>query len=139
MNSLLPTLLNDTWTIYMTFSGVLISIITLLYSVILGKRSELELYAEQSKLGKSDPLMRRKHRLVIKIIKRLATINKQIFIILCGSLINCALSWFSLRFMPPKFHSYTLCIIGLLSIVIIFITVIQLRKLYIQYKQDIAI
>lgn len=52
-NDFYSTLLNDAWTVYMTFSGILISIITLLYSVILGKRSELEVYAEQTKLGHS--------------------------------------------------------------------------------------
>ena len=54
-NEFYSTLLNDAWTVYMTFCGILISIITLLYSVILGKRSELEVYAEQAKLGLSDP------------------------------------------------------------------------------------
>ena len=53
-NEFYSTLLNDAWTVYMTFCGILISIITLLYSVILGKRSELEVYAEQAKLGHSD-------------------------------------------------------------------------------------
>ena len=61
-NEFYSTLLNDAWTVYMTFCGILISIITLLYSVILGKRSELEVYAEQAKLGHSDPLMRRRHQ-----------------------------------------------------------------------------
>lgn len=54
-NDFYSTLLNDAWTVYMTFSGILISIITLLYSVILGKRSELEVYAEQTKLGAFRP------------------------------------------------------------------------------------
>ena len=45
------TLLNDAWTVYLTFCGILVSIITLLYSFIMGKRNELYIYAEQSKLG----------------------------------------------------------------------------------------
>lgn len=49
-NGIYSLLLNDAWTVYMTFCGILISIITLLYSVTLGKRSELEVYAEQAKL-----------------------------------------------------------------------------------------
>ena len=49
ITSFYTLLLNDAWTIYMTFSGILISIRTLLYSVILGKRSELELYAKLQK------------------------------------------------------------------------------------------
>lgn len=69
-NEFYSTLLNDAWTVYMTFCGILISIITLLYSVILGKRSELEVYAEQAKLGHSDPLMRRRHQITVKVIKK---------------------------------------------------------------------
>ena len=65
-NDFYSTLLNDAWTVYMTFSGILISIITLLYSVILGKRSELEIYAEQAKLGHSDPLMRKQLMVAVK-------------------------------------------------------------------------
>lgn len=68
-NEFYSRLLNDAWTVYMTFCGILISIITLLYSVILGKRSELEVYAEQAKLGLSDPQMRRRHQITVKIIK----------------------------------------------------------------------
>ena len=64
-NEFYSTLLNDAWTVYMTFCGILISIITLLYSVILGKRSELEVYAEQAKLGHSDPLMRRRRQITV--------------------------------------------------------------------------
>ena len=75
-NDFYSTLLNDAWTVYMTFSGILISIITLLYSVILGKRSELEVYAEQTKLGHSDPMMRKQHQITIKVIKKLVSMLK---------------------------------------------------------------
>lgn len=68
-NEFYSTLLNDAWTVYMTFCGILISIITLLYSVILGKRSELEVYAEQAKLGLSGPQMRRRHQITVKSSK----------------------------------------------------------------------
>ena len=87
-NDFYSTLLNDAWTVYMTFSGILISIITLLYSVILGKRSELEVYAEQTKLGHSDPMMRKQHQITIKVIKKLVSINRWVFAILCVSLFN---------------------------------------------------
>lgn len=91
-NDFYSTLLNDAWTVYMTFSGILISIITLLYSVILGKRSELEVYAEQTKLGHSDPMMRKQHQITIKVIKKLVSINRWVFAILCVSLFNCTLT-----------------------------------------------
>ncbi len=132
-------LLNDAWTIYMTFSGILISIITLLYSVILGKRSELEVYAEQAKLGHSDPLMKRRHQITVKIIKKMVSINRWVFTILCISIFNSILSWLSLRFIPLNFQCSALYLIGILSIFVLIITIGQLRKLYIQYKQDTII
>ena len=132
-NDFYSTLLNDAWTVYMTFSGILISIITLLYSVILGKRSELEVYAEQTKLGHSDPMMRKQHQITIKVIK------KWVFAILCVSLFNCTLSWLSFRFLPQEYKRSALYLVGALSIFVLIITIGQIHKLYIQYKQDTMI
>lgn len=106
-NEFYSTLLNDAWTVYMTFCGILISIITLLYSVILGKRSELEVYAEQAKLGHSDPLMRRRRQITVKVIKKMVSINKWVFAILCISLFNSTLSWLSFRFLPQEYMAKT--------------------------------
>lgn len=139
INDFYSTLLNDAWTVYMTFCGILISIITLLYSVILGKRSELEVYAEQAKLGHSDPLMRRRHQITVKVIKKMASVNKWVFAILCVSLFNCTLSWLSFRFLPQEYKRIALYLIGILSIFVLIITICQVRKLYIQYKQDTMI
>lgn len=138
-NDFYSTLLNDAWTVYLTFCGILISIITLLYSVILGKRSELEVYAEQAKLGHSDPLMRRRHQITVKIIKKMVSINRWVFAVLCVSLFNCTFSWFSFRFLPQNYQCGALCLIGVLSVFVLIITIGQLRKLYIQYKQDTII
>ena len=138
-NEFYSTLLNDAWTVYMTFCGILISIITLLYYVILGKRSELEVYAEQAKLGHSDPLMRRRHQITVKVIKKMVSINKWVFAILCISLFNCTLSWLSFRFLPQEYKRSALCLIGVLSIFVQIITIGQIHKLYIQYKQDTMI
>lgn len=138
-NDFYSTLLNDAWTVYLTFCGILISIITLLYSVILGKRSELEVYAEQAKLGHSDPLMRRRHQITVKIIKKMVSINRWVFAVLCVSLFNCTFSWFSFRFLPQNYQCSALCLIGVLSVFVLIITIGQLRKLYIQYKQDTII
>ena len=138
-NEFYSTLLNDAWTVYMTFCGILISIITLLYSVILGKRSELEVYAEQAKLGHSDPLMRRRHQITVKVIKKMASVNRWVFAILCVFLLNCTLSWLSFRFLPQEYKRSALYLIGILSIFVLIITICQVRKLYIQYKQDTMI
>lgn len=98
ITSFYTLLLNDAWTIYMTFSGILISIMTLLYSVILGKRSELELYAKLQKEDELDPLLKRKQYIAVKVVKRLTRINAWAFVILCISLFNCIFSWISFRF-----------------------------------------
>lgn len=138
-NEFYSTLLNDAWTVYMTFCGILISIITLLYSVILGKRSELEVYAEQAKLGHSDPLMRRRHQITVKVIKKMVSVNRWVFAILYVSLFNCTLSWLSFRFLPQEYKRSALYLVGTLSIFVLTITICQVRKLYIQYKQDTMI
>ena len=61
-NEFYSTLLNDAWTVYMTFCGILISIITLLYSVILGKRSELEIGAFRPTNEKTAPNYGKSHQ-----------------------------------------------------------------------------
>ena len=99
ITSFYTLLLNDAWTLYMTFSGILISIMTLLYSVILGKRSELELYAKLQKEDELDPLLKRKQLIAVEVVKRLTRINAWAFVILCISLFNCIFSWISFRFL----------------------------------------
>ena len=48
---------SDLWTLYLTFIGILLSILTLLYSFIISKKDELKLIAEQIKLGGATPLI----------------------------------------------------------------------------------
>ena len=132
-------LLTDLWTIYLTFSGILISIITLLYSFIMGKRSELELYVEQIKQGNIDPLLKKRQKLSIEMIRKMVSINKCIFCTLCISILNCFLSWVAIRFIPQSFLEGAFYLIIALSLFIIVLTVCQVRKLYKQYSQDTKI
>ena len=106
-------LLTDLWTIYLTFSGILISIITLLYSFIMGKRSELELYVEQ---GNIDPLLKKRQKLTIDMIKKMVSINKWIFCTLCISILNCFLSWVAIRFIPQSLLEGSFYLIMALSL-----------------------
>ena len=133
ITSFYTLLLNDAWTIYMTFSGILISIMTLLYSVILGKRSELELYAKLQKEDELDPLLKRKQYIAVKVVKRLTRINAWAFVIF--SLFNCIFNWISFRFFKTN-QEVSLYLVGLLTFIIIITTIGLLRKLYSQYKQD---
>lgn len=132
-------LLNDAWTIYLTFSGILISIITLLYSFIMGKRSELEFYAEQIKLGNTDPLLSKRQKFTIKVIKKMVYVNKWIFCILCISVFNCSLSWVAIRFIPQEFIKGPLYVVMVLSLFIIVLSACQGYNLYKQYLQDTKI
>jgi len=132
-------ILTDIWTIYLTFSGILISIITLLYSFIMGKRSELELYVEQIKQGNTDPLLKKRQKLMIEMIRKMVSINRWIFCILCISILNCFLCWIAIRIVPQNFMKGILYITIVLSLFIITVTICQVRKLYKQYLQDTKI
>jgi len=133
------SLLTDSWTFFLTFSGILVSVITLLYSFILGKRSELEVYAEQSKLGDKDPLLKKRQTVATKHIKRLVSINKWCTVILSMSVISCFVSWFSIRFIPERFYSGILIVISVMALMMIAGTIGLIRRLYKQYKNDTII
>lgn len=139
MNNLYYSLLSDAFTIYMTFSGILISLLTLLYSFIIGKRSELELCAETLKIGNNDPLIKKKQDNLIQQIKKLVRINNSVFIVLILSLIACIVSWVSIRFVPDYYHFGALFLIGVISLIIISMTINMGRKLHINYKNDIKL
>ena len=105
---------------------------TLLYSFIIGKRSELELCAETLKTGNNDPLIKKRQSNLIQQIKKLASINNKVFIILILSMIVCIISWASIRFIPSYYHFGFLFLVGVFSLLIIAITINMLRKLYIE-------
>ena len=102
--NLFESLLSDAFTIYLTFSGILLSLITLLYSFINGKRSELELCAEATKAGIKDPLMKKRQNNLIMQIKRISKINRMIFIVLLLSMAACAISWVTIRFIQNNYY-----------------------------------
>ena len=139
MNNLYYSLLSDAFTIYMTFSGILISLLTLLYSFIIGKRSELDLCAETLKIVNNDPLIKKKQDNLIQQIKKLVRINNSVFIVLILSLIACIVSWVSIRFVPDYYHFGALFLIGAISLIIISMTINMGRKLHINYKNDIKL
>lgn len=133
------SLLSDAFTIYLTLSGILVSLITLLYSFLNGKRSELELCAEALKFGHNDPLMKRRQSLLIYQIHKLSRIIETNFIIFLMSVIACIISWASLRFLPNSFHLSALCIVGVFTLIVGAMTLNMARKLYLHYKKDSTI
>lgn len=139
MNNLCDSLLSDAFTIYLTLSGILVSLITLLYSFLNGKRSELELCAEALKSGHNDPLMRRRQSQLVRQILKLSRINGKVFIVFLISVIACIISWASIRFLPDSFHFVALCIVGVLTLIVGAMTLYSTLKLYLQYKNDSTI
>lgn len=66
---------SDLWTLYLTLIGILLSILTLLYSFIIGKKDELKLIAELIKLDGITPLVNQRKIFAISYIRRLSGIN----------------------------------------------------------------
>lgn len=139
MNNMCDLLLSDAFTLYLTLSGILVTLITLLYSFLNGKRSELELCAEALKYGHNDPLMRRRQSLLIHQILKLSKINEIVFIIFLMSVLACIISWASLRFLPDSFHFDALWIVGAFTLIIGAMTLNLAQKLYLHYKKDSTI
>lgn len=133
------TLLNDAWTVYLTFCGILVSIITLLYSFIMGKRNELYIYAEQSKLGSKDPLIKKRQMSVSKYIKQMKSIIKWCVIMLVMSFSSCFISWLCIRFLTKELYLEVLLIIVVLTLLIIAGTLGLIRRLIRQYNVDTKI
>lgn len=139
MNNMCDSLLSDAFTIYLTLSGILVSLITLLYSFLNGKRSELELCAEALKFGHNDPLMKRRQSLLIHQIHNLSKNSKFVFIIFLMSVFACIISWASLRFLPDSLHFGALGIVGVFTLLVGVMTSSMARKIYLNYKKDSTI
>jgi hypothetical protein len=130
---------SDLWTLYLTFIGILLSLLTLLYSFILSKKDELKLITEQIKLGDKNPLVIQKKNFAIAYIKRLANINSQCFYILLISIFLALCSWIGMRFFNECISFGVLVIIAVLTIIVIgYITYLAIRILK-QYKKDTTI
>lgn len=139
MNNMCDLLLSDAFTLYLTLSGILVSLITLVYSFLSGKRSELELCAEALKSGHNDPLIKKRQTILLRQIRKLSGINEKVFIIFLMSVLGCILSWASLRFLPCRFHIGALWIVGVLTLLVGAMSLNMARKLYLHYKMDTTI
>lgn len=111
-------LLNDAITFYLSSSGIIISIITLLYSLAIGKKEELLIISEVTKKGSKDPLILSKQTYIIKYIRK---IRKAIRILIYGLILSIfclIISWISLRFVPKTFHIAVLVLIGCITLIL---------------------
>ncbi len=94
---LLQDCFSDLWTLYLTLIGILLSILTLLYSFIIGKKDELKLIAEQLKLDCITPLLNQRRNFAISYIRRLVCINKKCFCLLHISIVMNIFCWLGMR------------------------------------------
>lgn len=88
IESLTYKLLDDSWSIHMAIISIAISIITLLYSLAIGKREELKILSDADKFGCKDPIVDAKISASAKYIEM---VKKAIFscnLILTLSVIN---------------------------------------------------
>lgn len=136
IESLTYKLLDDSWTIHLAIISIAISIITLLYSLAIGKREELKILSDADKFGCKDPIVDAKISASAKYIEM---VKKTIFscnLILTFSVINALLSWICIRFYVCQIF---ICIIIVLLLMIIAVTASLVRRLLKQYKNDLTI
>ena len=136
IESLTYKLLDDSWSIHMAIISIAISIITLLYSLAIGKREELKILSDADKFGCKDPIVDAKISASAKYIEM---VKKAIFscnLILTLSVINASLSWTCITFY---LYQILIGVIIVLFLMIIAITASLVRRLLKQYKNDLAI
>lgn len=136
IESLTYKLLDDSWSIHMAIISIAISIITLLYSLAIGKREELKILSDADKFGCKGPIVDAKISASAKYIEM---VKKAIFscnLILTLSVINALLSWICIRFYLCQIF---IGVIIVLFLMIIAITASLVRRLLKQYKNDLAI
>lgn len=133
---------SDLWTLYLTLIGILLSILTLLYSFIIGKKDELKLIAEQIKSNDKGPLVDQRKKFAISYIKRLSGINKKCFVLLLISITMDALCWVGMRL---SFIFDDIILLWLLVVIIVFTILIGGYTVYLgcklikQYMSDTKI
>lgn len=127
--------LTNIWTFHLTSSGVLITIITVLYSLVLNKREQLIFYTNESKIHKKLNTSRKKHFLQ-KYISKVKPIISLCFFLLIVSLFVCAVSILSIRVYINEIIYYILLVITAVWLIFAIVVAIMLT---IQYKKDIKL
>lgn len=129
-------LLEDSLTLHMSILGIAISVITLLYSLAIGKIEELKILSNADKLECKDPIVDAKISGSTKYVKMVKKEISSCCLILGCSLVNTLLSWICIRFYICQVF---ICIIIVLLLMIIAITASLVTGLIKQYKKDIQI
>ena len=129
-------LIEDSWTLHMAIISIAISIITLLYSLAIGKREELKILSDADKFGRNDPIIDAKISASLKYINLVKKTISSCNLVLTLSVVNAVLSWICARFY--------ICQIFIGAIIVLFLIIISiiaslLRQLIRQYKRDLLI
>ena len=83
--------LNNLWSFHLTISGILITLITVLYSFLLNKREQYLSYIHDSRISKG-PIIKKRLTLTQKYIQDIKKVIQHCFILLIISLILAAIS-----------------------------------------------
>ena len=133
---LIKALYSDLWTLLLTFIGVLLSILTLFYSFVLGKRDELKIINEMIKAGDKSPLTLQRKTFSIKYIKRLKKINSKCFYALLLSILAAIFCWIGMRVLFSNWMFHLVIILTAIIIGYLIILGIEVVK---QYNSETAI
>ena len=124
--------LTNIWTFNLTSSGVLITIITVLYSFVLNKREQLIFYINESKTLKNPNVSRKRH-FHQKYILKVKQIISFCFSLLVASILVCAASLLTIRIHTNEIIYYIL--LGV-TVIWLILAVVLAVMLTIQYKKD---
>lgn len=111
-------LIEDSWTLHMAIISIAISIITLLYSLAIGKREELKILSDADKFGRNDPIIDAKISASLKYINLVKKTISSCNLVLTLSVINAVLSWICARFY--------ICQIFIGAIIVLFLIIISI-------------
>lgn len=128
--------LNNLWSFHLTISGILITLITVLYSFLLNKREQYLSYIHDSRISKG-PIIKKRLTLTQKYIQDIKKVIQHCFILLIISLILAAISIVTSR-LRTILNSDKIIYIIILSITILWLLfVICLSyKLIKRYRED---
>ena len=124
--------LTNIWTFHLTSAGVLITIITVLYSFVLSKREQLIFYINESKTLKN-PNVNRKRHFHQKYISKVKQIISFCFSLLVVSILVCATSILTIRIHTNEIIYYILLGVTVIWLILAAVLAIMLT---IQYKKD---
>ena len=125
-------------TAYLAIGGALISVITLLYSLALGKKDELFVLLELIKKGNNDPLiLSRRQRLIIHIKSIKRNISISVTLIIC-SIIGVISSSIGKYANPISTKCVLAVILLLLTVYFVIKTILLLIRLYKQYRKELT-